>query len=172
MVSKIRIGHPEISVCIWIVSIIPIVIILFLNPPWFITMLVIVSILIGMFAITWLPYYVSKYRLRPAIDKCRENETTWCRVTKDHIVVPQFVNKGAYGANHGVAYKDKADIVDDGSFPCRWLNGNPTNIMYDMCNTSIDLRKSVARKLMKKKYGIKNGVEAYKKAVEEKQIEW
>lgn len=170
MVSKLRFGHCEISVCIWLVSIVPIIMVLWMNPPFLVMLLILFSIIIGMFGIGWLPYYVSKYQLRPGLDKCKINETTWMRVTKDHIIAPQFVNKGPYGQTKGTTYKEKADVVDDGSFPCKWLNGNPAVIMYDMVNTNIDLRKSVARKKMKEEYNISNGVAGYNKAVKEGEV--
>ena len=139
-------------------------IILFMTPPMLVMLMVFLSVFIGMVSITWLPFYVSKYRLRPGLDKCKENETTWCRVTKDRIIIPQFVDKGPYGQSKGVTNKEKADVLDDGSFPCKWLNGNPAIIMYDLMNTNADLNRSVARSLMKKKFSIRSGVEAYKKA--------
>ena len=137
-----------------------------MNPPIIYIICSIISMFIGLFAIGWLPYFVSRYHLRPQLDKCRENETTWCRVTKDRIIAAQFVDKGPYGQTKGIANKEKADIVDDGAFPCKWLNGNPAIIMYDMMNTNIDLNKSVAREKMKLKFGVRSGVEGYKKAVE------
>jgi len=170
MVNKTRIGHSEISIVIWITSLMPLIFTWFLNPPMIYIILTFVSMFIGVFAISWLPFFISKYRLRPALDKCRENETTWCRVTKDRIIVPQFVDKGSYGQTKGITHKEKADIVDDGSFGCRWLNGNPAILMYDMMNTNIDLKKSVARKKMKEKYDVRTGVEAYRKAVDEGEV--
>lgn len=117
-----------------------------------------------MFSVSWLPYLVTKYHLRPGIDKCKANETTWARFTKDHIFMPQFVDKGGYGQTKGVTFKEKADVIDDGSFIVHWLNGNPCIIMYDLMNTSIDLNKSVARKLMRQKHKIRSGIEGYEKA--------
>jgi len=170
MVNKFRMGNPEYSILIWLVSLVPLLIILFLHPPILVTILIFFSIIIGIIAITWMPYYVSKYRLRAGLDKCKENETTWCRVTKDRIIIPQFVDKGAYGVTHGITNKEKADVVDDGSFPCKWLNGNPAIVMYDGINTSVDLLKSIARKKMMKIYGIRSGVEGYVKAKKEKKV--
>jgi len=168
--NKIRIGNSEYSIICWIVSLVPILVILVFNPPPLVIFMVIVNIIIGLIAICWMPTLVAKYRLRPAIDKCKPDETTWCRVTKDRIVVPQFVSKGPYGRNKGVTYHEKADIIDDGSFPVKWLNGNPCVLMYDLINTSIDLNKSVARKIMKQKYGIRSGVEGYEKAKEQRRV--
>lgn len=169
IVNSFRMGNCEISIMIWIVSLFPLAVILFMTPPLLVMLMVFVSVFIGMIGITWLPYLVSKYRLRPAMDKCKENETTWCRVTKDRIIIPQFVEKGPYGQSKGVTNKEKADVLDDGSFPCKWLNGNPAILMYDLMNTNADLNRSVARGIMKKKFSIRSGVEGYKQA---KAKEW
>uniref|UniRef100_A0A6M3M267 Uncharacterized protein n=1 Tax=viral metagenome TaxID=1070528 RepID=A0A6M3M267_9ZZZZ len=117
-----------------------------------------------------MPYIIAKNQLRCAIDRCKPDETTWLRITKDHIIVPQFVDKGPYGQTKGVTYKQKADVIDDGSFPIRWLNGNPSILMYDLMNTNVDLKKSIARKKMKIRFGIRSGVEAYDKAKKEGQV--
>lgn len=151
----------------YIISVIPLIIVIgYFNFYGSIlpAILVFFSIVIGMFSVAWLPMLVSKYQLRPAIDKIKKNETTWCRVTLDRTILPQFVDKGPYGQTRGVTHKEKADVIDDGEFPCKWLNGNPAIIMYDGLNTSIDLRKSVARKQMKIKFNVRNGIEAYNKA--------
>jgi len=111
-----------------------------------------------------MPMLISRYQLRPGIDRCKSNETTWLRITKDRMIAPQFVEKGPYGQNKGVTHKEKADIIDDGSFNVKWLNGNSGVIMYDLINTNVDLNKSVARKLMQKKYNVRNGIEGYEKA--------
>jgi len=168
--NRVRFGNSETSIMIWLISMFCSMSILFMNPPAIIIILVLVGILFGLLAICWMPYMVSKNQLRPAIDRCKPDETTWCRVTKDHIIVPQFVNKGPYGQTKGLTYKEKADVIDDGSFPVRWLNGNPCIIMYDLMNTNVDLNKSVARKKMKIKFGIRNGVEAYNRAKKENKV--
>jgi len=170
MVNKFRVGNSEYSIITWIISIVPLVFVFMMSPPFLVMVMLFASILIGMVAIAWMPTLINKYKLRPAIDKCRENETTWCRVTKDRLIIPQFVDKGPYGQTKGSVNREKADVVDDGSFPCKWLNGNPAILMYDMMNTNIDLRKSVARKKIKFRWKVGNGVEAYKKAVDEGEV--
>lgn len=151
-------------------GIIPLLIVLMTNPPVIVMICTIFSIIFTMFAVAWLPYLITKYQLRPGIDKCKPNETTWARFTKDHIFMPQFVDKGPYGQTKGVTYKEKADVIDDGSFTIHWLNGNPGIIMYDLMNTSVDLNKSVARKQMSKKHGIRSGIEGYRKAKKEGKV--
>jgi hypothetical protein len=165
--NKVRLGHNEYAVLMWILGIFPIIMMIGMGMPDTYVVLAIFSIMMTGISTSWLPYLVSKYRLRPCIDRCKENETTWCRVTKDHILVPQFVDKGPYGQTKGVTFKEKADVVDDGSFPVKWLNGNPGIIMYDLINTSVDLNKSVARKKMTERFGIRSGIEGYKKAQED-----
>ena len=168
--NKIRFGNPEMSVFIWFMGIMPLIIVLTVKPALIISICIIFSMIFTMFAVAWLPYLISKYHLRAGIDKCKPNETTWVRFTKDHIFMPQFVDKGPYGQTKGVTFKEKADVIDDGSFQIHWLNGNPGIIMYDLMNTSVDLKKSVARKLMKQQYGIRSGIEGYEKAKKDKMV--
>jgi hypothetical protein len=151
-------------------SILPLAIIMVTNPPEIIIVCVIASVVFGLIGACWMPYLITKNHLRPAIDKCGHNETTWLRITKDRIVLPQFADKGPYGQTKGVTFREKADVMDDGAFPIRWLNGNPGIIMYDMMNTNVDLNKSVARKLMKQEHGIRSGIEGYHKAKQDKKV--
>ena len=168
--NSIRFGHSEYSILCWVVSLIPLLIVFVLNPPVLVIMLIIASVIISLVAICWMPSVVAKYHLRPAIDRCKSNETTWLRITKDRIIAPQFVSKGPYGQNKGVTYGKKADIIDDGTFGVKWLNGNPSVIMYDLMNTNANLDRSVARKLMTKKFKIRSGVEGYEQARKEGKV--
>jgi len=168
--KRIRFGHSEYSIGCWIVSVFCTLCVVFMNPPVIVMILIFAGIFFGAIAICWMPYIIAKNQLRSAIDRCKPDETTWLRITKDHIIVPQFVDKGPYGQTKGITYKEKADVIDDGSFPIRWLNGNPSILMYDMMNTNVDLNKSVARKIMRKEHGIRNGIEAYNKAKKEKEV--
>lgn len=168
--KRVRFGHPEYSIMLWLVSMFCSLIVVFMNPPPVVIVLTFAGIFFGIIAICWMPYIIAKNQLRCAIDRCKPDETTWLRITKDHIIVPQFVDKGPYGQTKGVTYKQKADVIDDGSFPIRWLNGNPGILMYDLMNTNVDLKKSIARKKMKIRFGIRSGVEAYDKAKKEGQV--
>lgn len=168
--NRMRFGNPEAAIMLWFMGVVPLMLVIMMNPPALIIMCIFASIIFTLISAAWMPYLITKNHLRAAIDKCGPNETTWCRVTKDHIIIPQFVNKGPYGQTKGVTYKEKADVIDDGSFPIHWLNGNPCILMYDLMNTSIDLRKSVARKQMTKEYGIRDGIEGYNLAKKEKRL--
>ena len=168
--NKFRFGNPELTIMLWLVGFFPLVLILGMNPPMIIFVCIVASCMFTFFSACWMPYLVTKYHLRPAIDKCGANETTWCRTTKDSIIIPQFVDKGPYGQTKGVTFKEKADVMDDGSFPIRWLNGNPGIIVYDLMNTNVNLKKSVARKKMKLKFGVRSGVEGYNKAKQEGKV--
>lgn len=168
--KRVRFGHPEYAIGCWIVSVFCVLPVLFMNPPLSVIVLTLASIFFGLIGISWLPYIVAKNQLRPAIDRAKPDETTWLRVTKDRIIVPQFVDKGPYGQTKGITYKEKADVIDDGNFPVRWLNGNPGIIMYDLMNTNADLNKSVSRGLMKKLFGVRSGIEAYNKAKDEGEV--
>jgi len=168
--KRVRFGHPEYGICCYLISIFCLMAICFMGPPTVVIVLIIASMFFGIIGVTWLPYIVAKNQLRPAIDRAKPDETTWLRITKDHIIAPQFVDKGPYGLTKGVTHKEKADVIDDGSFPVRWLNGNPAIIMYDLMNTNADLNKSVARKKMKEQYGVRSGIEAYNIAKDKKEV--
>ena len=157
-------GNPEISILCWFIGMFLLLLMVFLGMPTVYAIFTIMAIIFTLFGAAWCPYLICRYNLRPAIDRCKPGETTWLRVTKDHIIAPQFVDKGSYGQTKGVTFKDKADVLDDGEFGIRWLNGNPGIIMYDLMNTNVDLNKSVARKKMKQEYGIRSGVEGYQQA--------
>jgi len=167
--NKIRIGAPEISIMCWFVGMFLMLMTIFMGMPWIYIMFIVCAIVFTLIGTCWTNWYVCKYKLRPAIDRCRPGETTWLRVTKDHIIAPQFVDKGSYGQTKGVTFKDKADVLDDGEFGIRWLNGNPGVIMYDLMNVNADLNKSVARKLMKQKFGIRSGIEGYNLAKKQRE---
>ena len=168
-INKIRVGAPEVSICCWFVGMFLMLLMIFMGMPWFYILFTVFSIVFTLVGAAWCPWLICKYKLRPAIDRCRPGETTWLRITKDHIIAPQFVDKSSYGNTKGVTFKDKADVLDDGEFVVRWLNGNYGLLMFDLMNTNVDLYKSVARKLMKEKYGIRSGIEGYQKAKQERQ---
>ena len=167
--NKIRMGAPEVSILCWFVGMFLLLMMIFMGMPWMYILFTIMAIVFTLIGTCWTPWLVCKYKLRPGIDRCRSGETTWLRVTKDHIIAPQFVDKSTYGQTKGVTFKDKADVLDDGEFAVRWLNGNPGIIMYDLMNTNVDFNKSVARKIMKNKYGIRSGIEGYNIAKKEKE---
>jgi hypothetical protein len=129
--------------------------------PFFYKLSVFISVFLGFFAQLWLILKVHQFRLTPLLDEAKPNETIWLRTTKDHVFIPQFVPKGTLGNTKGLIYGEKADVLDDGDFPIKTLNGNSAILMYDLINTSIDLKKSLSRRLMKKRFGIMSGVDGY-----------
>ena len=156
-----KFGHCEKSMMLWIISLMPILMMCMFGMPFFYELAAGLSVFISFFAQLWIIMHVHKYHLLPLLDEAAPNETVWLRTTKDHIFVPQFVPKGTLGNTKGLIYGEKADVLDDGDFPIKTLNGNPAIIQYDLINTSIDLRKSLARRFMKKRYNITSGVDGY-----------
>jgi len=156
-----RYGHCEKALTVWILSLFPILIMVFLGMPFWYKLLVFISLFISFFAMIWLPFQIRKNRLTPLLDEAYPDETVWLRFTKDKIFIPQFVRKSTFGVTKGLIYGEKADVLDDGDFPIKTLNGNPAVLQYDLINTTIDLKKSLARRFMKKRYNIENGVDGY-----------
>lgn len=160
-----RFGHCEKSLCIYVMGIIPLVILVMVGMPFFYKVAVLISVFITFMSSLWLPMQIRKFRLTPLMDDAYPDETVWLRFTKDKIFIPQFVKKSTYGVTKGLIYGEKADVLDDGDFPVKTLNGNPAVIMYDMMNTTVDLKKSLARRFMKKRYNVEGGIDGYNLAM-------
>lgn len=156
-----RYGNCAKAFSLYVISLVPLLLILMLGMPFFYKLAVGLSSFISFFAMIWLPYQIRKNRLTPLMDDAFPDETVWLRFTKDRIFIPQFVKKGTFGVTNGLIYGEKADVLDEGDFPVKTLNGNPAVIIYDMVNTTIDLRKNISRKFMKKRYSIESGIEGY-----------
>jgi hypothetical protein len=163
-------GNLEIAVMTYLIGMIFFIIMVLLSMPLIFIFLLFIGNMFTLMGLLWICWVVAKNRLRPLIDKCKPNETVWFRFTKDRIFYPQTVPKGPYGQTKGIINKVYADVVDDGDFPVRAINGNPGIIMYDMMNTAVDLKKSVGRKRMRIKFNVRNGVEGYHKAKESGEV--
>ena len=159
-----RYGHCEKGLTLWLISIVPLLLMVIYGMPFFYKLSAGIVAFISFFAQLWPTFQIYKNRLTPLLDEATPDETVWLRFTKDHVFVPQFVKKGTLGNTKGVIYGEKADILDDGDFPVKTLNGNSAIITYDLINTSIDLKKSLARRFMKKRYDVTGGVDGYKLA--------
>jgi hypothetical protein len=165
-----RFGNREKTVLIYIVGLLPFLILIYINKiavfkegemiPFWYTLLLIMGCFIQFIAILWIIAKVSGNRTPPLMDDAGPEEVVTIRVTKDGIIVPLFAPKGRYGKAETVCYGSDADFMDTGDFPLRTIGGSPAIIVFDMLNTSMDLRRSVARKYMKKH--VENGVDGYK----------
>jgi len=165
------IGHQEISAGIFIISLVPLAIILGWPVPDIIKILIIASILFSFFAVLWPNYLISYNRLQPLINRIRpEEEVVWVRITKNRMLSFQVAKKGAYGQTKGIVHKHKADVVDKGDFPVRCINGNSAILVYDMMSHNVNAEHAVAWKKIFKKFKIRRGKDAYKKAKDEKKV--
>ncbi len=165
-----RYGHLEKGFSLWIIGAIPIGLMVFLGMPFMFNIMAGLSLFILFFAQLWPVYHIRKNYLTPLLDDCYPDETVWLRFTRDKIFVPQFVKKSTFGATKGIVYGEKADVLDEGDFPVKTLNGNPAVIQFDMINTTIDLKQNLARRFMKKRYNIEGGVDAYNLAINEGKV--
>jgi hypothetical protein len=167
---KMRFGVLETAVSIYLLGLMFFIIMILMTMPLIYIVILFMGIIFTLSGLIYACYAVARNKLRPLIDKCKPNETVWFRFTKDRLFYPQIVPKGPYGQTKGVINGVPADVVDDGDFSVRAINGNPGIIMYDMMNTAVDLKKSVGRKQMAKKYKIRNGIEGYQKAKEQGEV--
>jgi len=165
-----RFGHQETSISIYIIGAAPLILVMLYHEDFLLRFLAFISLFFTLLALCWILFIISRTRVSPLINKASPDETVWLRITKDRIFIPQFVRKGPYGQTKGVVFGAKADVLDDGDFPVKTLNGNPALIMYDMMNTAVNLKKSVARKETGNIFNIKTGRDAYKLAKEKKKV--
>jgi hypothetical protein len=166
-----RFGNREKAVFIFVIGMVPILIIVIINnlvtvggeqiPFWY-NALLIMGTLIEFMGLIWIISKVSSSRTVPLIDDTEPNESVVIRVTKDGIIIPLICPKGTYGTAQTLCYGNDADFIDTGDFPLRTVNGNPAMIVFDMLNTSQDLRRSVARSFMKRH--VESGRDGYKTA--------
>lgn len=165
-----RWGTPENSVSIGLVGLMIQFFMIILGMPWYYLIIWMMGIVFFFAAILYPNLKIIWNQLRPEVDKCKPGETVWIRITKNRRKTAQFARNSAYGLTKGVVNHEKAGIIDDGSFPITLLNGNPAILVYDMMNTNVDIKKSIARKKMKEIFNIRSGVEGYEKAVRENKI--
>lgn len=165
-----RFGNLEKGVFIYVCGMMPFIILIYINKiavfkageqiPFWYSIMIIMGCFIQLMGIVWI---VAKFRgTRSYImtDDTAPEEIVIIRVTKDGVIVPTVAPKGTYGKAETICYGDNADFMDDGEFRLRLINGCPAIITYDLLNTAIDLRRSMARKIMSRH--VENGPDAYK----------
>ena len=165
-----RFGNLEKGVFLFIVGMFPFWILVYINniahfregemiPFWY-SLMIIIGVFMMFMGIVWIVLKVRGTRAYIMMDEIAPDEIVILRVTQDGILVPTVAPKGMYGKAETVFYGNDADIMDDGEFRLRLINGCPVIISYDLLNMAIDLRRSLARKYMRKH--VENGPEGYK----------
>lgn len=162
--SHLRFGNCEKGIFVYIVGLIPFMILIYVNNMlgtefWY-NLLIFFGCFMNFMGLMWIILMFRKNRLSPMLDDADPDEMTVIRVTKDGIIIPQFVPKGLFGIAKTLIFGEPADFSDNTEFPLRTINGNPALIVFDWLNTAIDLKRSVARKHWKKY--VPNGPDAYK----------
>lgn len=165
-----RFGNLEKGLFIYVTGLMPFVILIYINKiavfkageqiPFWYSIMIIMSCFIQLMGLVWIIAKVRGTRAYVMMDDIAPDEIVDIRVTNDGIIVPTIARKGTSGKAETIHYGDNADIMDDGQFRLRLINGNPAIISFDMLNMAIDLRRSMARKKMK--MHVENGPDAYK----------
>ena len=165
-----RFGNLEKGLFIYVIGMMPFAILIWINKiaffkegeqiPFWYSIMMIMAVFIQFMGVVWIVAKVRGNRVYVFMDEIAPDEIVLIRVTKDGIVVPTVAPKGTYGKAETLCYGDDADFMDDGAFRLRLINGVPVIIVYDLLNTAIDLRRSMARKIMSKH--VENGPEGYK----------
>jgi hypothetical protein len=165
-----RFGHCAKGIFVYVIGLVPFMILIYVNRVagvefWY-NLLIFFGCFMNFMGIMWIILHVRKNRLSPLLNDSDPDEMTAIRVTKDGIIVPQFVPKGLFGIAKTIIFGENADFTDNVDFPLRTISGNPAIIVFDWLNTAIDLKRSVARKHWRKH--VPNGPDAYKQFKEKK----
>lgn len=165
-----RFGNLEKGLFIYVTGLMPFVILIYINKiavfkageqiPFWYSIMIIMSCFIQLMGLVWIIAKVRGTRAYVMMDDIAPDEIVDIRVTNDGIIIPTIARKGTSGKAETIHYGDNADIMDDGQFRLRLINGNPAIISFDMLNMAIDLRRSMTRKKMK--MHVENGPDAYK----------
>ena len=165
-----RFGTLEKGIVLYVVGMFPFWILIYINSfahfkegemiPFWYSIMMIMGVFISFMGVVWIVLKVRGNRAYIFTDETGPAEITVIRVTNDGVIVPTVAPKGTFGKAETVCYGDDADFMDDGAFRLRLINGNPAIIVFDNLNMAIDLRRSMARKIMKRH--VNNGHDAYK----------
>lgn len=165
-----RFGHCEKGLSLFIVGIVPLLLILYINrivtfqegdviPLWY-NLLIVIAMFMMFMGIIWIILHIRTTKAFVMLDETQPEEVKVFRITRDGIILAQFAPKGLYGTVETIVYGEDADFEDMGEFPLRSLDGSPSVLVFDMLNTVINPVRSVARKYMK--HHISDGIDGYK----------
>lgn len=165
-----RFGNLEKGVFIYVSNMMPFFMLIYINKiavfaageqiPFWYSIMIVMGCFIQFMGLIWIVSKARGTRSYVFMDDANPEEVVVLRFTKDGILVPLFAPKGTYGKAETLCYGENADFMDDGEFPLRTINGNPVIVTYDLLNTALDFKRSIARKYMKKH--VENGPEGYK----------
>ena len=165
-----RFGNLEKGVFLYVSGMMPFLILIYINKiavfaegeqiPFWYSIIIMMGCFIQFMGIIWIVAKARGSRSYVFMDDANPEEVVVLRVTKDGIILPLFAPKGTYGKAETSCYGENADFMDDGEFPLRTINGNPAIITYDLLNTALDFKRSIARKQMTRH--VENGIEGYK----------
>ena len=165
-----RFGNLEKGLFLYVSGTLPFLLLIYINKiayfkageqiPFWYSLMIIMGVFIQFMGMVWIIAKVRGTKAYVMMDETMPDEIVDIRVTNDGIIVPTIARKGTSGKAETIHYGDDADIMDDGEFRLRLINGCPAIITYDALNMAIDLRRSFARKRMSQH--VENGPDAYK----------
>ena len=165
-----RFGNLEKGLFLYVSGMLPFLLLIYINKiavfkageqiPFWYSLMIVMGCFIQLMGIVWIIAKSRGSRSYVLMDDAFPEEVVVIRITKDGIIIPLFAPKGTYGKAETTCYGENADFMDDGAFPLRTINGNPAIIVYDLLNTALDFRRSIARKYMKRH--VEDGPDGYK----------
>jgi len=115
-------------------------------------------------------YKISKENLNWFIDKISNPDYMgWIRFTKNKKLRIQIVKCGPLGQTKGLAYGDKADVINTGDYTVTNSVGNQAIIINDLLSTNVNLNEALGLNLIQKHYGT-IGFNAYERCVDQDKL--
>ena len=115
-------------------------------------------------------FKISKENLNWWIDKISNPDYIgWIRFTRNKKIRVQITKCGPLGQTKGLAYGNKADVINTGDYTVTNSVGNQAIIKSDLLSTNINLDEALGLNLLKKHHGM-IGFDAYEYAAEKKQL--
>lgn len=108
-------------------------------------------------------YKISKENLNWFIDKVDKDYIGWIRLTRNKKLRIQIVKCGPLGQTKGIAYGQKADVINTGDCTISNSIGNQAILKSDLLSTNINIDDAIGLNLIQKHHGT-IGFDAYELA--------
>lgn len=114
-------------------------------------------------------YKISKENLNWFIDKVDKDYIGWIRLTRNRKLRIQLVKCGPLGQTKGIAYGQKADVINTGDCTISNNIGNQAILKSDLLSTNINIDEAIGLNLIHKHHGL-IGFDAYGEAIKKGKI--
>jgi hypothetical protein len=115
-------------------------------------------------------YKISKEGIQIFVDKITNPDWIgWLRFTRTKGLRTPIVKCGPLGQTKGMAYDEKADVINNGDYTITLQNGNKVIIKNDLLSSNINLDEVMGLNLIQKHHGM-IGFDAYEYAADNNKL--